>query len=89
MLYSAQAAGCPVIASNMAGLSEVIEHGKNGLLFEAGNADELATTIETLLDNKDILARLSENAKKPLSIQDYAAKLLEIYDVLIQEKKTI
>ena len=52
VLYSAQAAGCPVIASNMAGLSEVIEHGKNGLLFEAGNADELATTIETYWTTK-------------------------------------
>ncbi len=89
VIYSAQAARCPVIASNMAGLSEVIEHGKNGLLFETGNASELAMTIETLLENRELLQKLSDNAKKPLSIQEYATKLSEIYSHLIQEKKAI
>ncbi len=89
VIYSAQAVGCPVIASNMAGMSEIIEHEKNGLLFEAGNALELATAIETLLDNRGLLQKLSGSARKPLSIQEYALKLLEIYDDLIQKERAI
>jgi glycosyltransferase involved in cell wall biosynthesis len=85
VIYSAQAAGCPVVASNMAGISEIIEHEKNGLLFEAGDPSQLAAAIETLLNNGGLLQKLSNNAKRPLSIQDYVAKLTEIYSGLIRK----
>jgi glycosyltransferase involved in cell wall biosynthesis len=79
VIYSAQYAKCPVIASNMEGMSEVIEHGKNGMLFEAGNISQLATAIETLLNDRGLVQELSTNAKKPLSIQEYVDALIEIY----------
>ncbi|MFN8432894.1 MAG: glycosyltransferase [Anaerolineales bacterium] len=85
VIYSAQAAKCPVIASNMAGMSEVIEHGKNGLLFPVGDVDALASTIEELIVDSQILIRLSENARKPNSIEMYSEKLLSIYHQLIDE----
>jgi glycosyltransferase involved in cell wall biosynthesis len=84
VIYAAQAAGCPVVASNMAGISEIIEHEKNGLLFEAGDPSQLAAAIETLLNNGGLLQKLSSNAKRPLSIQDYVTKLTEIYSGLIR-----
>jgi glycosyltransferase involved in cell wall biosynthesis len=89
VIYSAQAARCPVIASNMDGMSEVIEHGKNGLLFEAGNVNELVTTIEALLDDNGLLQKLSDNARKPLAILEYALKLQEIYRNLIAKDRSI
>src|SRR6266850_1227159 len=42
VVYSAQAAGCPVIGSDVEGIAEIIEHERNGLLFPAGDADALA-----------------------------------------------
>lgn len=89
VIYSAQTARCPVIASNMAGMSEVIEDGKNGLLFEAGNVLELAAAIKKLLEDRGLLRSLSENARAPLSIQEYVIRLLEIYENLTQEARTI
>ena len=89
VVYSAQHAKCPVIASNVAGISEVIEHDKNGLLFEAGNVLELAAVIKDLLEDRVLLQRLSENAKEPLSIQEYAAGLLNVYNDLTQRVETI
>jgi glycosyltransferase involved in cell wall biosynthesis len=83
VIYSAQNAMCPVIASNMAGMSEVIEHGKNGLLFETGNVTQLVMNIESLLDDGNFLKSLSENAKQPLSIQKYVDALLEVYAGLV------
>jgi glycosyltransferase involved in cell wall biosynthesis len=89
VIYSAQYARCPVIGSNMAGISEVIEHGKNGLLFEAGNVDELASAIQTLINDREYLQQLSHNSRMPLSIQEYSAKLLAIYEDLLKEKELL
>lgn len=36
----------PVIGSNSGGTKELIKHNQNGLLFESGNADDLAKKIE-------------------------------------------
>ena len=41
----AMACGKPVVASNVGGLLYVIEDGKGGLLFECGNAKDLANKI--------------------------------------------
>ncbi len=44
-LLEAQALGIPVIASNLGSLPEMIEDGRNGFLFDAGDAESLAATI--------------------------------------------
>jgi glycosyltransferase involved in cell wall biosynthesis len=43
------ALGCPVIASDVPAMREIIEHGKNGLLFEPRNALKLADAIISYL----------------------------------------
>jgi glycosyltransferase involved in cell wall biosynthesis len=83
VVYSAQAAKCPVIASNVAGISQIIDHGKNGLLFEPGDISGLANAIINLLDNRELLQKMSGNAKDPLSIQGYVFRLLSIYHGLL------
>ena len=40
-IYSAQAAGVPVVASDLGGMSEVVGDEENGLLFEPGDAADL------------------------------------------------
>lgn len=87
VVYYAQSARCPVIASNVAGMSQIIEHGKDGLLFEPGNISELTNVIKELLDNRDILGKLSSKAKDPLSIQKYVIRLLSIYHGLLAQAR--
>jgi glycosyltransferase involved in cell wall biosynthesis len=48
-VLEAQAAGLPVVASRVGGLPELIEHGRNGLLFEAADVEALATCLNELL----------------------------------------
>lgn len=86
VIYSAQEAGCPVIASNLGGMSEVIKHEKNGLLFEAGDFAGLASAIERLAQDRALLSRLSRNAEKPKSISDYVSELLTIYGEVLSER---
>ena len=58
VIYSAMAAGCPVIATNLGGMSEAVDHHVNGLLFEIGNVEQLAAHIQTLALDRDTLRRL-------------------------------
>ena len=72
---SAQAAGCPLIASDIGGLSDVINPGNNGLLFRTGSAAGLAQVIMNLLDDHDLLAKLSRGTVRPMNIDQYVDEL--------------
>lgn len=47
-ILEAMGCGLPVIASNIKGHRELIEHQKNGLLFETENEEELISNIEEM-----------------------------------------
>ena len=50
----AMSSGVPVVASRIAGLPEVVEHGKTGLLVEPGNSSALADAIIRLLEQDNL-----------------------------------
>lgn len=82
VVYSAQAAGRPVIASDVAGIAELITHGDNGWLFPAGDVDRLADILAQLVNDREQIVRISGNARMPKSISTYADELLAVYDDL-------
>lgn len=62
VLIEAMAYGLPVIASNVGGIPEVVEHGKNGLLVPPKDPHKLAEAIKTLIEDNGLYERLSKNA---------------------------
>lgn len=83
VVYSAQSAKCPIIASNVAGMSQIINHGIDGLLFEPGDVEGLEHIFMSLLENRGFLRKMSNNAKEPLSIEEYVFRLINIYHRLL------
>lgn len=79
VIYSAQAFGCPVIATNLGGMSEVIHDGVNGLLFEQGNVKSLSEVILRLYKNRSLIADLANNAIKPKNMDGYVDELTGYY----------
>lgn len=79
VVYSAHAAKCLVVASDFPGLSDVIEHEENGLLFKAGDAMALAKQLRRLFDQPDLLQRLVENLQPPKATTAYVDDLLELW----------
>lgn len=79
VVYSAQAARCPVVASDFPGISSVIRDDENGLLFEAGNATALARQLNRLIDEQNLVMQLSNNAQRPKSTASYVDELLTIW----------
>src|SRR6185369_6235140 len=82
VIYSAQAAGCPVIATNLGGMSEVITDEENGLLFEAGDIEGLASALKRLTEDRFLLERLSRKARMPKTISEYVEEILQEYNGL-------
>lgn len=53
VLMEAMAAGRPVITTGVAGVSELVEHGKSGFLVPPGDAQRLAQAIRAVLADPD------------------------------------
>src|SRR5215470_15680080 len=58
----AMAMGKAVVASNVGGHRELIQHGRTGLLFPAGNVSGLARVLNRLLDCQDFCQKLGRQA---------------------------
>lgn len=55
--------GVPVIVSRIGALSELVEDGVDGLLFEPGNAVDLASKIDRLWNDPELCRRLGAAAR--------------------------
>lgn len=78
----------PVIASNIAGVSEIVEDGVNGLLFEVGNSEDLAKKIRFLYDNPKLANQYGETGfekmKRLYSKEAYSQNLLNLYKSVLR-----
>lgn len=63
-LLEYMAAGRPIVATAVGAATELIEHGRHGLLVPPGDADRLAEVIGRLLDDRGLARRLGEAARR-------------------------
>jgi glycosyltransferase involved in cell wall biosynthesis len=77
------AAGVPVVASQVGGLTEIIEHDKTGVLVYPRNPDSIAWGIDHVLSNPELAKWLVQNAKKVVqkvySWEAIAKKTVKLY----------
>lgn len=80
-VIESQVHGTPVIGSRMGGIPELIREGKTGLVFEAGNIDDLEKKLRYLLETPKALEMYSANCKDVSfeTPETYYRQLLEIY----------
>ena len=64
VIKEAMAVGTPVIASNLAGIPELLEYGQCGMLVPPGDSSSLALAIESLLSNKELRQSYARKARK-------------------------
>ncbi len=72
----------PVICSRMGGIPELLQENKTGLLFEAGNADDLKEKLEYFLYTPDVAESFTRNCKDVVfeTPETYYNKLIQIYE---------
>jgi glycosyltransferase involved in cell wall biosynthesis/SAM-dependent methyltransferase len=86
VIYSAFAAGIPVVASNLGGMAEAVRHEENSLLFEPGDPEDLARQLGRLIEEPGLLEKLGKNAGDARSVEDSVDEMLGLYERLRKEK---
>lgn len=69
----------PIIASRVGGIPELIEDGKNGLLFEPGDTEGLAEKISLLVNNAGLIDKLKQGITLPKDISQHTEELERLY----------
>ncbi len=77
--------GVPVVASNIGGIPELVQHERNGLLFEPGDVNGLSRALRRLSDEPGLLDRLKAGAAEtPVrSIADDIAAARRLYETRV------
>jgi glycosyltransferase involved in cell wall biosynthesis len=88
-LVEAFACGLPVIASRIGALAELVRDGETGLLFEPGNAQDLAAKMIWAKSHPEEMERMGSNARKQYE-SEFSAEvnyrlLMKIYDESISK----
>ncbi len=85
----AMAMGKTVLASNVAALTEIVQDGETGLVFESGNLPDLVKKLETLLTLPDLRQRLAAKGRDwVLAERDWhkvSERILRVYEGLLEE----
>lgn len=66
-LLEAMSYGLPIVATNVGGISEIVENGKDGLLCDPRNHKSLAENITKIIENKELRNNLSKNARQKIN----------------------
>jgi len=83
-IMEALTTGTPVVTANLGGMPELVQHNVNGLLFEAGNTNDLANQLQRLLDEPGLVATLASNAHPVRMIDDEMAQILSLYESVLR-----
>ncbi len=78
------AAGIPVLASNVYGNSEQIQHNKNGLLFKFNNVNDLRFQILRCINDPNLISNLTLNILLPNSFDTVGSEYYELYKSLLR-----
>ena len=87
-IVEAMANGKPVVASRLGSMPSIVREGVNGILFEPGNAEDLASKMVQMAMNGKLRRRLADGARRTyeadMSPEANYKKLMAIYDRAIR-----
>lgn len=91
-VYEAFALGKPVVGSRIGGIPELIGHGENGLLFEPGDAGDLAEKIAHMHTHSAVIAGMGKNARERLEREHSRARhyraIMGVYERLMKARSS-
>ncbi len=82
-LIEAMLLGIPVVASDIPGSNEIIQHGRTGFLVASFDADSYARCLRELLDNDQLREKIGDAARaeaaRSYSVDRMVSAYLDVY----------
>jgi len=82
-VMEAMAVGLPIVASNVIGVTDVVEDRKTGLMVPPEDPEAMAGAIEWLLDHREEALAMGENARIKAEREYDATRMAKQYEELI------
>ncbi len=73
---------CPVVASAVGGLAEVVESGVSGLLVPPEDSVALASALETLIRDPALRARFASGGRARIKLRYHVGAMVQAYEAL-------
>jgi glycosyltransferase involved in cell wall biosynthesis len=86
VILEAFAAGMPVVATGLGGMSEFVKHEENGLLFERENVEDLARQLRRLGEEPGLLEKLRAGIGPVKTVEENVDELEKLYNALLDKK---
>ena len=87
-ICEAQLVGCPVLASNVGGIPQLVEDSVTGFLYPYNEPHTLAFLIDSLRENEDLLTKISRTASETAQRRHdsvmIADRLVSVYREIIK-----
>ena len=92
VIYESFALGKPVIGSNIGPIPELVENGSTGLLFDPGNANDLAEKINYLIEKPELILEMGRTARMKIE-ENYNSdihydRLMKVYEHVLNSKES-
>jgi glycosyltransferase involved in cell wall biosynthesis len=77
-------AGLSVVASDLSGIPELVEHGRTGLLVPPADASALAAALQRLSDDPGLRQRLGREGRRAVLERFDLARSIELLERRIE-----
>ncbi|MBI4456214.1 MAG: glycosyltransferase family 4 protein [Acidobacteria bacterium] len=89
VVLEAMAAGKPIVASNTGGIPDLVQHGTNGLLVEAGDPEALKRALLEVLSTPTLRRRLAEGSRVGVRREYTASYMVEQIHQFYEEVQSV
>lgn len=86
VVLEAMARGLPIVATRVGGISETVQHGVNGFIAPVRGVQEIATALETLVDNPELrrqMGQASLTLSRNFSVDRMVDQTVALYEQVI------
>jgi glycosyltransferase involved in cell wall biosynthesis len=88
-LLEAMASGRACIASDIGGISDIVESGSNGILVKVGDVASIASSVLKLLGDEKLRLSLGENGRKSVaerfSLEEWSKGVIKTYENVLKK----
>ncbi len=88
VLLNALASHTPVIISNVAGMTEFVEHGRNGFIFRRGEAADLQRTLAGITENPERSRQMTRETEYSRTTMQMTRETVAVYDSAVRSSGT-